>query len=504
MTNSERDKNIEILKKMVLGLIEYITIKNLFDDQTNQFVKDTSIILKKSVSIDCIVNLWQKMKQILYYCACGVFDNVFYYELGEKETGLLNKELLTQIDELQIKELDCKDFYLLLKCFSRADCVAILSHVPSNNHAMLTTKGIEYILNQDYSSFEELMFHTNADIALPSINLQKLALKNKSVFNRLFEFEIQNKLNEIRSIDIDKNTDLSNFDYPYPSYISDILTADDEKCEYVIVDDDLYLSLMDLHDFLKNFSEFGRSFLNNFFQELSIVVYQVELHNGLESSSPHDFFINFHQRCLNEYLEMSRSRLNLVRTITLPPIEDRAFLCRNDDTEKSDSESLSTVSIDEEESDLMNEDDLRPSPPAAILKRRRLRNRTLITKLCTHMQKEFFSNANIQDIMYLFFGEGKRPEKSLILNTTQSDLSNMISYITGNKRLSRETWMFYGYYIIKDNKPVIPLEREHKDWISNPPSGWAQNKLDFPRKIEDTLRTMLGRDLTKEEQEDLK
>ena len=347
MTNSERDRNIEILKKLVLGMIEYIKIKDLFNDQTNQFVKDTSIILKESVSIDYIVSLWQKMKQIVSYYACGLFDNVFYYELEEKETGILNEELLTQIDELQIQELDCKDFYLLLQCFSRADCVSILNHVPSNNHAKLTTKGIEYILNQDYYSFEELMFDTNADIALPSTNLQKLALKNKNVFCRLFEFEIQNKLNEIKSIDTNKNTDLSNLDYPYPSFVSSILTADDEKCESAIVDDDLYLLLMDLQYFLKNFSEFGRNFLYDYFQELSIVVYQVELHNGLETSSPHDFFINFRQRCLNDYFEMSRSRLNLARSIKLPPIEDWAILGRNDDTEESDSESLSTVSKDE-------------------------------------------------------------------------------------------------------------------------------------------------------------
>lgn len=247
MTNSERDRNIEILKNLVLGLIEYIKIKEFFDDQTNQFVKDTSIILKKSVSIDSIVNLWQKIKQILSCYACGLFDPVLYYEFEEKETGILKEELLTQIDELHIQELDCKDFYLLLKCFSRADCVAILSHVPSNNHAMLTTKGIEYILNQDYYSFQELLFDTNADIALPSINLQKLALKNKNVFCRLFEFEIQNELNEIKSIDINNNTDLSNIDYPYPSFVSTILTADNEKSEPAIVDDDLYFLLMDFH-----------------------------------------------------------------------------------------------------------------------------------------------------------------------------------------------------------------------------------------------------------------
>lgn len=30
MTNSERDRNIEILKNLVLGLIEYIKIKEFF------------------------------------------------------------------------------------------------------------------------------------------------------------------------------------------------------------------------------------------------------------------------------------------------------------------------------------------------------------------------------------------------------------------------------------------------------------------------------------------
>lgn len=73
----------------------------------------------------------------------------------------------------------------------------------------------------------------------------------------------------------------------------------------------------------------------------------MELHNGLETSSPHDFFINFRQRCLNDYFEMSRSRLNLMGSIKCPSIEDRVVLGRNDDTEESDSESLSAVSKDE-------------------------------------------------------------------------------------------------------------------------------------------------------------
>lgn len=148
--------------------------------------------------------------------------------------------------------------------------------------------------------------------------------------------------------------------------------------------------------------------------------------------------------------------------------------------------------------------DIRPLPPIALQNRPVLRKRTLICPMCQYLQG-LFEGANTKDILFVFFGEGDRPTKSLKLKADKSELSNAISFIVGGKNINKETWMFFGYYINgKDGKPVIPTDPNHDSWISNRPVGWAKKKKEYPNKIKKYLESQLRRELTKEEEEDLK
>lgn len=173
--------------------------------------------------------------------------------------------------------------------------------------------------------------------------------------------------------------------------------------------------------------------------------------------------------------------------------------------EASDSNSLSVETPNHIYHETADNDNTLPLPPVALMQRSRLHNMTLINIISTYVQDSYFESANIKDIKFVFFGEGTRPEKSLKLITSKNNLSNLISYIIGSRNIDKKTWMFFGSYIKdENNRPIIPLDPNHKDWKSNHPSGWAKKREDYRKNIRNVLVSKLKRELNEEEERDLK
>ena len=103
---------------------------------------------------------------------------------------------------------------------------------------------------------------------------------------------------------------------------------------------------------------------------------------------------------------------------------------------------------------------------------------------------------------------GKRPSKSLIHKTTKKDLCLFITFLLGKKKgkknIQKETWIYFANYITYGGTSVFPLDPRHKDWQSNPPSGYATSdeKLKYKSTLRNVLKDLLKRELTKEELED--
>ena len=155
----------------------------------------------------------------------------------------------------------------------------------------------------------------------------------------------------------------------------------------------------------------------------------------------------------------------------------------------------------------INVEDKRPLPPADLLNRKRLQNDSLINATCQYLQS-WFEGSNVQDLKYVFFGIGDMPPaRSLILSTDKKFLTMFITYLFGSKNIKRENWVYFANYINNNNEPVYPLGLDDSSWKSNPPSGFASanEKADFAKNVlPKAIRAKLNRDLTKEEEEDLK
>ena len=132
------------------------------------------------------------------------------------------------------------------------------------------------------------------------------------------------------------------------------------------------------------------------------------------------------------------------------------------------------------------------SYPPQLLNRERIKNVKVQRALSEYFQEYYFKNANLSDILYVFFNSGRKPLKPLILKTTKNKLVKFISFLVG-KKVDDATWEYFANMISARGKPLFPLD-EIKRKKNNPGGNAdkAEKQAFQTTEIKEYLRTALG------------
>ena len=140
----------------------------------------------------------------------------------------------------------------------------------------------------------------------------------------------------------------------------------------------------------------------------------------------------------------------------------------------------------------------RSNPPTGITQISRFKTERLKTLFCQNIQ-DYFIDANVNELTYVFFKIGDPPTKKLVFRAKLKDACKIISYIFTQK-IKKETWAWFGSFINYEDKPIFPKDIEDYGKGKPYPSGYAspEEKEEFKIDMNDSIKRKI-KDITEDE-----
>lgn len=153
-----------------------------------------------------------------------------------------------------------------------------------------------------------------------------------------------------------------------------------------------------------------------------------------------------------------------------------------------------------------SDNEVNSSYPSILQDRKRLHSKTLQDILCKKRLFQWFQNGinDVPYIKYVFFGRGKEPKEKLVYIGEKKDLVLFVLFLNGGKG-KQKVWDYFTESINdKFGKPVFASNPiSYAKGENTPPMD--KDQPNYEERIRIQIREFVtGRELTKEEEEDIK